>query len=161
MELTKKRLYEEIIGYYESLLTDDRKENTYEKWTDYEIGHVMTSAIENHLRILVQLGETVLNCKPRLKRTRFSTLDPYVKESLLMETAMKICEKYNEDPYKAPAHIQPDSDWVDRYERFRAWAREFEETYYGADEYENGYCKLVSDFVDRKYKEEEKDEDME
>lgn len=42
---------------------------------------------------------------------------------------------------------------VERLQEFRSWAREFEETYYGTEEYENDFIGLSNDFATMKIKE--------
>lgn len=70
------------------------------------------------------------------------------RERLLMETAMRIQEIYD-DMYYAH-HINPDkADAVDSIERlgiFVDWAREFENKYYGTEEYED-FIGLTDEFA--------------
>lgn len=77
------------------------------------------------------------------------------QENLLMETAMRIQEVFDDMWY---AHqINPDiTDYygsAERYALFRDWAREFEDKYYGTDRYEDDFLELSREFAEAKIKE--------
>ena len=77
------------------------------------------------------------------------------RENLLMETAMRIEEVFD-DMYFAH-HVNPDkvSDYgtIERLQLFIEWAREFEKTYAGTDEYNDDFISLSDEFATAKIKE--------
>lgn len=85
-----------------------------------------------------------------------------LKENLLMETAMRIQEVFDEMYY---AHnINPDKvDEIDSLERlqiFRNWAREFEDKYHDTERYEEDFIGLSDEFAQKKIKEKFGNEDI-
>ena len=152
--MTNLDYYKEITGYIDSLCTDDRTENTFAKWSDYEIGDAEAKMIENSCRTLILLRDFVVNKKPK-KKSKFEMLEASVKEALLMETAMAINEEIL-------SRIIPDDwivnlGWLERYKLCKEWAREFENAYYGTDEYDN-FIETIHKFVIKKMKEGEPDD---
>lgn len=77
------------------------------------------------------------------------------QENLLMETAMRIQEVFDDMWYAQ--HVNPDiTDYygsIERYTLFRDWAREFEDKYYGTDRYEDDFLELSREFAEEKIKE--------
>lgn len=78
------------------------------------------------------------------------------RENLLMETAMRIQEVFD-DMYFAH-HLNPDkldmTGSIERLQIFRDWAREFENTYFDTAEYEDDFIGLSDEFAQQKIKEE-------
>ena len=78
-----------------------------------------------------------------------------LKENLLMETAMRIQEVFDDMWFSQ--HINPDkvdtTDTMERLQIFRDWARKFENKYYGTDRYEDDFLELSREFAEEKIKE--------
>lgn len=85
----------------------------------------------------------------------FNALPSRLKEDLLMETAMRIQEVFDDMWFSQ--HVNPDkvdaTDSLERLQIFRDWAREFEDKYYGTDRYEDDYLELSREFAEEKIKE--------
>lgn len=77
------------------------------------------------------------------------------RENLLMETAMRMQEVFDDMCYAH--HVNPDKvdgyGTIERLQLFREWAREFEKTYAGTDEYENDFISLSDEFATKKLRE--------
>ena len=88
-------------------------------------------------------------------KEEFYKLDSRTRENLLMETAMRIQEVFDEMWFAH--HLDPDKiDATDTMERliiFRDWAREFEEKYHGTDDYEDDFIWLSEEYATEKIKE--------
>lgn len=82
-------------------------------------------------------------------------IDTEERENLLMETAMRIQEVFDDMWYTQ--HVNPDiTDYygsMERYHLFRDWAREFEDKYYGTDRYKDDFLELSREFAEEKIKE--------
>ena len=78
-----------------------------------------------------------------------------VQENLLMETAMRIQEVFDDMWYTQ--HINPDiTDYygsMERYTLFCDWAREFEDKYRDTERYEDDFISLSEEFAEAKIKE--------
>ena len=86
---------------------------------------------------------------------KFADVTGIARENLLMETAMRITEVFD-DMYYAH-HINPDVidtiGSIERLQIFCDWAREFEEKYYGTEAYEEDFIGLSDEFATKKIKE--------
>lgn len=71
------------------------------------------------------------------------------RENLLMETAMRFQEIFDDMFYGRLLDFREvmDGSEIERLQTFRDWAREFEEKYYGTDEYENDYLEFSEDYI--------------
>ena len=78
-----------------------------------------------------------------------------VQENLLMETAMRIQEVFDEMWFSQ--HVNPDkvdaTDSIERLQIFRDWAREFEDKYRDTERYEDDFISLSEEFAVAKIKE--------
>lgn len=78
-----------------------------------------------------------------------------VQENLLMETAMRIQEVFDEMWFSQ--HVNPDkvdtTDSIERLQIFRDWAREFEDKYQDTERYEDDFIGLSEEFAEAKIKE--------
>lgn len=78
-----------------------------------------------------------------------------VQENLLMETAMRIQEVFDEMWFSQ--HVNPDkidaTDSIERLQIFRDWAREFEDKYRDTERYEDDFIGLSEEFAEAKIKE--------
>lgn len=87
---------------------------------------------------------------------RFDQQKPEIRETLLMETAMRIMEIFCDMQYAC--QVNPDKvDHIGSLERlqlFTGWAREFEEKYYGTEEYEDDFIYLSEKYATEKINEE-------
>lgn len=87
---------------------------------------------------------------------RFDQQKPEIRETLLMETAMRIMEVFCDMQYAC--QVNPDKvDHIGSLERlqlFTGWAREFEEKYYGTEEYEDDFIYLSEKYATEKINEE-------
>lgn len=85
----------------------------------------------------------------------FDVLEPEIKENLLMETAMRIQETFDDMSYAH--HVNPDkvdaTDSLERLQMFRDWAREFENRYCDTERYEDYFLELSQEFAEAKIKE--------
>lgn len=97
----------------------------------------------------------VINFPVQKKKHDFSEVSGEVRENLLMETAMRIQEIFDDmfyarllDPEKVE-HVGS----IERSQSFRDWAREFEETYYGTEEYEDDFISLSDAYAVNKISE--------
>ena len=86
--------------------------------------------------------------------TIFNNLNSTLKENLLMETAMRIMEVFYDMVNVGAVEFYEDSgiDSMERLQLFCDWAREFEETYYDTDEYNNDFIGLSDSFATQKIK---------
>lgn len=88
-------------------------------------------------------------------KEKFYKLDFRTRENLLMETSMRIQEVFGEMWFTNK--LDPDKiDTTDTMERliiFRDWVREFEEKYYGTDDYEDDFIWLSEEYATEKMKE--------
>lgn len=85
----------------------------------------------------------------------FNQVEGILRENLLMETAMKIQEVFDDmfyarllDTYKVE-----ESDEIERMNLFKLWTREFEETYHGTEEYNNDFISVLDGFAISKIQE--------
>ena len=85
----------------------------------------------------------------------FAKLDMIRRENLLMETAMRIMEIFDDMMFthKLNPDLVDNYGSIERLQLFTDWAREFEETYYGTTEYEDDYLELSDHYAQRKLKE--------
>lgn len=78
-----------------------------------------------------------------------------VQENLLMETAMRIQEVFDEMWFSQ--HVNPDkidaTDSIERLQIFRDWAREFENKYRDTERYKDDFIGLSEEFAVAKIKE--------
>ena len=76
------------------------------------------------------------------------------RENLLMETAMRIQEVFDDMWYTQ--HVNPDiTDYygsMERYHLFCDWAREFEERYCDTERYTDDFLELSREFAEEKIK---------
>ena len=93
--------------------------------------------------------------------SKFDTITGVRRENLLMETAMNIMDTYHDmlnreeissEKWEAKLHWRIDS--IALLQLFCDLAREFENTYYDTDEYNDDYISLVDAFATEKLKEE-------
>ena len=87
--------------------------------------------------------------------SKFDCVTGIVRENLLMETAMRIQEVFD-DMYRLDMVDTDVADSIGSIERlgiFRDWAREFEEKYYDTDEYVEDYIGISDKFATEKIKE--------
>ena len=77
------------------------------------------------------------------------------QENLLMETAMRIQEVFDEMWFSQ--HVNPDkvdaTDTIERLQIFRDWSREFEDKYRDTERYEEDFINLSQEFAEKKIKE--------
>lgn len=88
-------------------------------------------------------------------REAFEKLEPDVKENLLMETAMRIQETFDDmfyDNQLNHCNIAAEGS-LERLLIFRGWAREFEDQYCNTDKYNDDFLWLSSEFAEAKIKE--------
>lgn len=78
-----------------------------------------------------------------------------LKENLLMETAMRIQEVFDDMWFSH--HINPDkvdeTDSMERLQIFKEWTREFEDKYRDTERYEEDFIELSREFAEEKIKE--------
>lgn len=84
--------------------------------------------------------------------SKFDIVTGEVRENLLMETAMSIMEIYR-DMLSRKEISSDELDSIALLQLFCDWAREFENTYFGTDEYEDDYLSLVDEFASAKLNE--------
>lgn len=86
----------------------------------------------------------------------FNDLNDEQKQTLLMETAMRIMEIFCDMQYAC--QVNPDKvdslGSIERLQLFCIWARKFEEKYYGTEEYEDDFIGLSDWYAQNKIKEE-------
>lgn len=84
--------------------------------------------------------------------TKFDNVTGRQREFLLMETAMRIQELYDEASFACT--INPDKDYlidqIARLTMFCGWSEEFLKKYYGTDEYEDFFLDLMDEFMENK-----------
>lgn len=89
-------------------------------------------------------------------KEKFKDLCQDTRETLLMETAMRIMEVFCDMQYAC--HVNPYKvDRVGSIERlymFSQWAKEFEEKYYGTEEYEDDFLYLSDKYAQERINEE-------
>lgn len=77
------------------------------------------------------------------------------QENLLMETAMRIQEVFDDMWFSQ--HVNPDkvdaTGSIERLQIFRNWAREFEDKYRDTERYEDDFIGLSEEFAETKIKE--------
>ena len=96
----------------------------------------------------------VINFPVQKKKHDFSEVSGEWRENLLMETAMRIQEIFDDMFYARlldPEKVECGS--IERSQSFKDWAREFEETYYGTEEYENDFISLSDAYAVNKISE--------
>lgn len=88
------------------------------------------------------------------RREDFSTVTGERRENLLMETAMVIQEVFDDMFYGDLIDRSKTEEWdsIERFILFRKWSREFEEKYYGTEEYEDNFIGLSADYAADKIK---------
>ena len=86
---------------------------------------------------------------------KFNDLNHEVRENLLMETAMRIMEIFDDMSYAC--QVDPDKvdsmGSIERLQLFGNWAREFEELYYDTDKYNDDFIELSDKFAQKKINE--------
>lgn len=92
---------------------------------------------------------------PVQKKGSFSELTGERRENLLMETAMRIQEIFDDMFYARLLDLEKVEciGSIERSQSFKDWAREFEETYYGTEEYENDFISLSDAYAVNKISE--------
>lgn len=94
--------------------------------------------------------------------SKFDTITGERRENLLMETAMMIMEIYHDMLNRKEISSEMweakfctgELDSIALLSLFADWAREFENTYYDTDEYNDDYIGLIDAFATEKLKEE-------
>ena len=88
-------------------------------------------------------------------KAAFDKGSPKARETCLMETAMRIQEVFDDMWYTQ--HVNPDiTDYYgscERYTLFCDWAREYEDKYFGTEEYDTDWAESVREFAEAKIKE--------
>lgn len=86
----------------------------------------------------------------------FSSVSGEQRENLLMETAMRIQEVFDDMFYANLIDVDKvcGGDSLERLQLFRSWAREFENTYHGTEKYEDDFIGLSEDYAIDKVKSE-------
>lgn len=85
----------------------------------------------------------------------FDQVTGVLRENLLMETAMKIQEVFDDMFYARlldPDKVE-ESDEIERMNLFKLWTREFEETYHGTEEYDTDFITILDSFAISKIQE--------
>lgn len=85
----------------------------------------------------------------------FGQVEGILRENLLMETAMKIQEVFDDMFYARlldPDKVE-ESDEIERMNLFKLWTREFEETYHGTEDYNNDFISVLDGFAISKIQE--------
>ena len=89
-------------------------------------------------------------------KNAFDKANPRTRENSLMETAMRIMDIYVEMVYSQ--HLNPDKldsvDYMEKLQLFTTWALEYEETFFGTDDYEEFYLDHTEKYFTDKLKEE-------
>lgn len=94
----------------------------------------------------------VISFEPERKRTGIEGFDQVTgirRENLLMETAMKIQEVFDDMFYARLLDMGKveESDEIERMNLFKLWTREFENCYHGTEEYDNDFISLLDGFA--------------
>jgi len=100
-------------------------------------------------------GDTVIYSKMTPKNA-FDKADSKRRERALMETAIRIMDIYGEMMYSH--HLNPDRvdsvDYAERLQLFTTWALEYEEEFFGTDDYEGDYLNHTEEIFTKKLSEE-------
>ena len=79
--------------------------------------------------------------------------EPEVKENLLMETAMRIQELFDDMSNQFNPDKVDEIDSIERFQIFRDMARKFENDYYGTEEYDSDWISLTDEVFTKQLKE--------
>lgn len=81
-------------------------------------------------------------------RESFDQVTGIQREDLLMETAMRVQEVFDDMFYARLLDYKKveESDPIERFQLFKYWAREFENKYHGTEEYDTDFWNLSDDF---------------
>ena len=79
--------------------------------------------------------------------------EPEVKENLLMETAMRIQELFDDMSNQFNPDKVDEIDSIERFQIFCDMARKFENDYYGTEEYDSDWISLTDEVFTKQLKE--------